>query len=117
MGTDPLYTAAQMREAAEAYDDAMLERMERAGAAAAESVLSRYPDAKTIAVWCGAGSNGGDGFVVARKVHEAGRTVQIVLAGPEEKIAGDAKENLERARKVKIPFTEPGTGEGAVAAL
>jgi NAD(P)H-hydrate epimerase len=106
-----------MRAAEEAYDGPMLELMERAGAAAAEAVLSRYPDAKTIAVWCGAGSNGGDGFVVARKLHEAGRTVEIVLAGPEEKIAGDAKENLERARKLKIPLTERGSGDVAVDAL
>ena len=106
-----------MRAAEEAYDGPMLELMERAGSAAAEAVLRRFPDAKSVAVWCGAGSNGGDGFVVARKLHEAGRTVEIVLAGPEEKIAGDARENLERARGLKIPFAKPGGGEIAVDAL
>jgi ADP-dependent NAD(P)H-hydrate dehydratase / NAD(P)H-hydrate epimerase len=117
MWTEPLYTAEEMRAAEEAYDGPMLELMERAGSAAAEAVLRRYADARSVAVWCGTGSNGGDGFVVARKLHEAGRAVEIVLAGPEEKIAGDARENLERARKLKIPFGEPGGGELAVDAL
>jgi len=117
MWTEPLYTAEEMRAVEEAYDGPMIELMERAGSAAAEAVLRRYPDAKSVAVWCGTGSNGGDGFVVARKLHEAGRTVEIVLAGSEEKVAGDSAENLERARKLKIPFVEPGTGDVAVDAL
>ena len=117
MWTEPLYTAEEMRAAEEAHEGPMLELMERAGSAAAEAVLRRYPDAGSVAVWCGTGSNGGDGFVVARNLHEAGRTVEIVLAGPEEKVSGDARENLERAKKLKIPFAEPGGGEVAVDAL
>ena len=117
MWTEPLYTAEEMRAAEEAYDGPMLELMERAGSAAAEAVLHRYPDAGSVAVWCGTGSNGGDGFVVARKLQEAGRAVEIVLAGPEDKIAGDARENLEHARKLQIPFAEPGGGDVAVDAL
>jgi ADP-dependent NAD(P)H-hydrate dehydratase / NAD(P)H-hydrate epimerase len=117
MWTEPLYTAEEMRAAEESYEGPLLELMERAGSAAAEAVLRRYPDVRSVAVWCGTGSNGGDGFVVARKLREAGRAVEIVLAGPEEKIEGDAARNLERARKLKIPFTEPGGGEVAVDAL
>ena len=117
MWTEPLYTAEEMRAAEQAHDGPMLELMERAGSAAADSVLRRYPAARSVAVWCGTGANGGDGFVVARKLHEAGRAVEIVLVGSEENIAGDAEENLELARKLKIPFTEPGGGEVAVDAL
>jgi ADP-dependent NAD(P)H-hydrate dehydratase / NAD(P)H-hydrate epimerase len=117
MWTEPLYTAEEMRAAEEAYDGPMLELMERAGSAAAEAVLRRHPDAASVAVWCGSGANGGDGFVVARKLYEAGKAVEIVLAGAEDKIAGDAKENLERARKLKIPFAGPGGGDVAVDAL
>ena len=117
MWTEPLYTAEEMRAAEQAHDGPMLELMERAGSAAADSVLRRYPAARSVAVWCGTGANGGDGFVVARKLHEAGRAVEIVLVGSEDNIAGDAEENLELARKLKIPFTEPGGGEVAVDAL
>jgi ADP-dependent NAD(P)H-hydrate dehydratase / NAD(P)H-hydrate epimerase len=117
MWTEPLYTAEEMRAAEEAHEGPTLELMDRAGTAVAEAVLRRYPDAKSVAVWCGTGSNGGDGFVVARELHEAGRAVEIVLAGQEGKVAGDAKENLERTRKLMIPFTEPGGGEVVVDAL
>src|SRR4051794_25013628 len=117
MWTEPLYTAKEMRAAEEAYDGPMIDLMERAGSAAAEAVLRRYPDMRSVAVWCGTGSNGGDGFVVARKLHEAGKTVEIVLAGSEEKVGGDAGENLERAGKLKIPLVEPGGGDVAVDAL
>ena len=50
MWTEPLYTAEEMRAAEEAHDGPMIELMERAGSAAAEAVLRRYPDAKTVAV-------------------------------------------------------------------
>src|SRR4051794_1889932 len=113
MWTEPLYTAEEMRAAEEAHDGPMIDLMERAGSAAAEAVLRRHPDARSVAVWCGTGSNGGDGLVVARKLHEAGKTVEIVLAGPEKTVAGDAGENLERARKLKIPLVAPGGGDVA----
>src|SRR5215208_3811977 len=111
MWTEPLYAAE------EAHDGPTIDLMERAGSAAAEAVLRRHPDARSVAVWCGTGSNGGDGLVVARRLHEAGKTVEIVLVGDEGKVAGDPAENLERARKLKIPLAEPGGGEVAVDAL
>ncbi len=106
-----------MRAAEEAYDGPTLELMELAGSAAAGAVLRRYPDAKSASVWCGAGANGGDGFVVARKLREAGWAVELVLAGREDNIAGDAAENLVRARKLEIPFADRAAGEVAVDAL
>ena len=117
MWAESLYTAAEMRAAEEAYEGALLDLMERAGSAVAETVLSRHPDAHEVSVWCGTGANGGDGFVAARKLQEAGRSVEIVLGGPEEKISGDAAENLARARRLGIPFTDTGGGEVAVDAL
>jgi NAD(P)H-hydrate epimerase len=47
--------------------------MENAGAAVAEFVLREYGSACKIAVVCGKGNNGGDGFVVSRKLRDAGR--------------------------------------------
>ena len=103
---EPLYTAAEMRAAEAGFGRPTLELMERAGAAATEAVLRRFPHARRISVWCGAGANGGDGLVVARLLHEAGREPEVVLAGPEEKLAGDAAENLRRAYEAGVRFAE-----------
>ncbi len=55
--------------------------MRRAGAAVAAEVLRRYPAAETIHVLCGPGNNGGDGYVIARLLHEAGASVQVRAEG------------------------------------
>jgi NAD(P)H-hydrate epimerase len=117
MITEPLYTAEEMRAAEEAYGGPTLELMERAGAATAETILARYPDAKSVSVWCGTGSNGGDGFVVARKLCEAGKDVEVALIGDEQKVSGDARENLERAREGGIPFVETAETDLVVDAI
>ncbi|MDQ3857729.1 MAG: NAD(P)H-hydrate dehydratase, partial [Actinomycetota bacterium] len=115
---EPLYTAAEMRAAEEAYGGPTLDLMERAGTATAEAVLARFPEARRFAVWCGTGANGGDGLVVARRLRASGRDVHVLLLGPEEKIAGDAAENLRRAREASVPFAEsPGQADVVVDAL
>ena len=118
MEFEPLYTAAEMRAAEEAYSGTTLELMERAGAAVAEAALRGYADASRFFVCCGTGSNGGDGLVVARKLHEAGREVAVSIVGSEEKLKGDAAENLARAREAGVPFArEPDEPAVVVDAL
>ena len=55
--------------------------MENAGAAVAHFVLREFPEHNRITVLCGKGNNGGDGFVAARHLAEAGRAVAVVLLG------------------------------------
>jgi NAD(P)H-hydrate epimerase len=98
-----LFTAAEMRSAEAAYEGPTLDLMENAGAAVADAVGRRYPDAHRVAVWCGAGANGGDGFVAARVLREAGREAYVVLLAPEDAIEGDAAECLARARAAGVP--------------
>ncbi|MFH1079966.1 MAG: NAD(P)H-hydrate dehydratase [Pseudomonadota bacterium] len=77
--------------------------MENAGQAAA-SVLSGeigIRDRK-IVIFCGAGNNGGDGFVVARKIHADGGSAKVYLLGEPEKFRGAAKMNLEILAKLPV---------------
>ncbi|HEV2113737.1 MAG TPA: NAD(P)H-hydrate dehydratase [Terriglobales bacterium] len=87
-------TAAEMREidriTTTKFGIPSLTLMENAGSAVAEFVLERFPGAKTIGVICGKGNNGGDGLVAARKLHEAGKRVKVLLLGDPKELKGDA---------------------------
>jgi hydroxyethylthiazole kinase-like uncharacterized protein yjeF len=65
-----------------------VELMERAGAAVAECAASFSP--RSIAILAGPGNNGGDGFVAARLLAEAGMRVTVFLLGDRTKLRGDA---------------------------
>jgi ADP-dependent NAD(P)H-hydrate dehydratase / NAD(P)H-hydrate epimerase len=67
-----------------------LELMERAGQAVAETVRRLLPSGARVAVMTGPGNNGGDGFVVARLLAEAGYPVSVSLLTAREKLKGDA---------------------------
>ncbi len=89
-----IVTAAEMREidriTTEKYGVPSLTLMENAGSAVAEFVLQKYPEAKRIGVICGKGNNGGDGFVAARKLQQAGRQVEVLLLADPSELKGDA---------------------------
>ncbi|MBO9479259.1 NAD(P)H-hydrate dehydratase [Shimia sp. R11_0] len=116
-----LLTAAQMRAieqaAIESGDVTGLELMERAGQGVVEAIFEEWPefdcvrgdagdkppDSRHIAgpmkravVLCGPGNNGGDGFVVARLLHERGWQVEVYFYGDAEKLPPDARVNYDR---------------------
>jgi hydroxyethylthiazole kinase-like uncharacterized protein yjeF len=64
--------------------------MENAGSTVARFILAEYPQTKNIAVICGKGNNGGDGFVVARRLMEANCKVGTLLLCDPKELRGDA---------------------------
>ncbi len=120
----PLYTADAMQQ----MDVAAIQGvgipgshlMERAGEAVATEILERYePD--EVVVFCGQGNNGGDGFVVARELFNAGVEVTVVTLVALEEYRGDALLNLEILGRLGIEprrgFSAAGEPEDGVVAL
>jgi hydroxyethylthiazole kinase-like uncharacterized protein yjeF len=91
---EELYPAAATREADRraAADFGLVggALMERAGAAAFAMLRERFPRARRIAVVCGPGNNGGDGYVLARLARAAGLTAQVSSPGGVDRLRGDA---------------------------
>jgi NAD(P)H-hydrate epimerase len=69
--------------------------MERAGSAIASAVLREWPDARRVTVYCGKGNNGGDAWVAARLLKEAGIAVTVVSPFQE----GELSEGARKAKK------------------
>jgi NAD(P)H-hydrate epimerase len=76
---EPVYTAEEMRAAEAGHDvDAM---MQRAGAAVAEELMRRWPEARRLALYAGGGANGGDGRIACDMLVAQGR--EIVESRPD----------------------------------
>jgi NAD(P)H-hydrate epimerase len=89
-----IVSAAEMREidrsTSERFGVPSLVLMENAGSAVARFILSDYAQAERIGILCGRGNNGGDGFVVARKLVEAGCAVRVLLLSDPDELRGNA---------------------------
>ncbi len=90
-----LLDAAQSREldriSQEKYGTPSYSLMTRAGEAVADALVERFPDAAAdVLVVAGKGNNGGDGFVVGRRLIQDGFAVRAVLLGRAADLKGDA---------------------------
>ncbi len=78
--------------------------MESAGAAVARVIEERFPQAVRVAIVCGKGNNGGDGFVVARRLLE--RRPAVFLIASRAEVAGDAALHLAALERCGCPIAE-----------
>ena len=111
-------SAAQMR----AVDAAVTVRlglpslvlMENAGRGVADVIERERPlRGLDVRVVCGAGQNGGDGFVIARHLFARGAKVCVLLALPEAKITGDAAVNAKVVRSLGVVVRDLSSDEKA----
>ncbi len=63
--------------------------MENAGRGAAAAITRHFPGRSCVVV-CGSGNNGGDGFVVARRLLTLGVGVRVLCSTPHERLSPDA---------------------------
>jgi hydroxyethylthiazole kinase-like uncharacterized protein yjeF len=97
-------TAAEMREVdrltSERYGIPSLQLMESAGTRTAESCRQAIDDRaskpRRIAILCGKGNNGGDGFVAARHLQPSNAKVKVYLLSEPRDLQGDAATNFQR---------------------
>ena len=90
-----------------------LKLMERAGEGLAELVDHVAPTG-VVAIVCGGGNNGGDGFVAARLLRDAGREVDVRVTAELDSYKGDAKVNLDALREEVRPFEAAALADAAV---
>ncbi len=86
--------------------------MENAGRVSVETLKRKLPDLadKKIVVFAGKGNNGGDGFVMARHLHNMGTDVWVLLLGKIEELKADAKLNAEIAQNIGVEISEVDAG-------
>ncbi|MCD6453185.1 MAG: NAD(P)H-hydrate dehydratase [Dehalococcoidales bacterium] len=81
--------------------------MENAGQAVHSVILSELGVRnKKFVIFCGAGNNGGDGLVVARKLYSAGGEVKVFILGNRENLQGAARKNLDIISRMPVEVSD-----------
>ena len=116
MSTLFLLNSEQMRAAEQhaiASGIASAKLMETAGNAVADHILASVPKGPVL-VLCGPGNNGGDGFVIARYLHQAQWDVRLSCMTPIDSLRGDAKVMAGLYDGPVVPFEPAAIGSAAI---
>jgi hydroxyethylthiazole kinase-like uncharacterized protein yjeF len=83
------------------------ELMSRAGYEVFQCIRNKWPDTQSVAIFCGAGNNAGDGYIIARLALEAGLKVSVYTLSDPVNLKGDAFTAYQKyveAKGTVIPF-------------
>ena len=113
-----LYTAEQVRQLDRIAIDSRgvpgLSLMRRAANACVKILLQRWPDTRSVSVFCGSGNNAGDGYIIAGMLSEQNIQVTVLVAGLTDKLSADAKAGYEYCKSTSakiLDFTAAGALE------
>jgi len=116
-----IVTAEEMqqidRRAIERFGIPSIVLMENAAIAVVDAIFEHYPQCERAAIFCGTGSNGGDGFAVARHLENRGVVPTVIVVGDRSRIAGDAATNLAVCERLLIPIYDVRDSESLDGAL
>jgi NAD(P)H-hydrate epimerase len=102
----PVYQTQQIREmerlAEERFGIAPQVMMQRAGKAACDYLVKRWPKAHNIAVFCGNGNNGGDGYALAQFAHERGLSVTLWQVGNHGQLKAEALQAFQACEQAHV---------------
>src|SRR6266568_5698992 len=103
-----ILTAEQMksvdRRATDRFGIPSLVLMENAAIAAVDAIFEHYPNCERASIFCGTGSNGGDGLAVARHLENRGVVPAVFIVGDRRKLTGDAATNLMICERLSLPM-------------
>jgi len=103
-----LYRAAQVREldriAIEEYGIPGFELMHQAGAEVLRHLIARWPEARSVVVFCGSGNNAGDGYIIASLALAAGLSVRVYTLSDPAQLTGDALTAYQQYKGIVTSF-------------
>lgn len=103
---DHVLTAREMKlleeEYMEKYGVKSITLMEQAAKAVRNVINKQYPNADTFYICCGIGVNAGDGFALARLLHNDGHNVKVFALSDLENYKDDTRQNLNELKKLDV---------------
>lgn len=91
--------------------------MQAAAASAFRRLVRTWPELSAILVLCGAGNNGGDGYLIAANAKRHGFDVKCIAVAPTEKLKGDARKAWQKALDDGVEVQPLGLNPGGVEQL